>query len=181
MNNVSTQEATTQTEPLEIPANGVKNLKVRAARAADADALTDLLMEAENYHSRNLPDVFQTPSSPSQNRKYIMGLLLNEESAVLVAELDHCLVGFIHVNIGGYPELPIFSDEKFAVIQNIIVRENHRDQGVGKTLVLSARQWARDQALSRIQLNVWEFNQSAIGLYESLGFETINRRMQADV
>ena len=48
---------------------------------------------------------------------------------------------------------------------------------VGKRLVQVAIQWARDVGATRTELGVYEFNESARAFWESVGFETLSRRL----
>jgi ribosomal protein S18 acetylase RimI-like enzyme len=41
-----------------------------------------------------------------------------------------------------------------------------------------AQRWATERGLREIELNVWEFNQSAIAFYEALGYVTERRKMR---
>jgi diamine N-acetyltransferase len=38
--------------------------------------------------------------------------------------------------------------------------------------------WARARDVQELDLNVYEFNHSAISFYEALGFQTVSRRMK---
>ncbi len=53
----------------------------------------------------------------------------------------------------------------------IIVGERHRRQGLGERVTRSLMEWGRRQGATRSYLQVTEVNASAIGLYETLGFE----------
>lgn len=45
----------------------------------------------------------------------------------------------------------------------------------------AAHAWARTEELSRVQLNVWEFNKEGIAFSESLGYIIFSRTMWADL
>ena len=41
--------------------------------------------------------------------------------------------------------------------------------------------WTKDKKINRIEVNVYEFNNSAIKFYENLGFRNFNRIMYLEV
>jgi ribosomal protein S18 acetylase RimI-like enzyme len=45
----------------------------------------------------------------------------------------------------------------------------------------AAERWARARGAEEVWLDVWEFNGTAIGFYEALGYETVSRRMRRGV
>ena len=77
--------------------------------------------------------------------------------------------------------LQMFARSWFAVLDSLIVAAAHRRKGIGTALAREAHKWALCNGVERAWLNVWEFNESAISFYESLGYQTIGRRMQVDL
>lgn len=57
------------------------------------------------------------------------------------------------------------------------VGEGHRRQGIGRALFAAIRDAARERGLTRIELDVWAFNESAVRFYESIGFHTYRSYM----
>jgi ribosomal protein S18 acetylase RimI-like enzyme len=41
--------------------------------------------------------------------------------------------------------------------------------------------WALTKGASSIELNVYEFNETAISFYEKLGYQTLSRKMSKDL
>ena len=41
----------------------------------------------------------------------------------------------------------------------------------------AAHQWARARGLTRVELNVYEFNEGARAFYAALGYETLSRKL----
>ncbi len=50
-------------------------------------------------------------------------------------------------------------------------------QGIGMEMIRFIRTYARDEGFDRLELNMWEFNQSALEFYEAAGFSTYRRYM----
>jgi GNAT superfamily N-acetyltransferase len=103
--------------------------------------------------------------------------MADENAALLIAEFEGHMVGFIHVLIREAPDIPIRVPRRYAVVDNLVVRKRFRRHGAGRSLMEHAHRWALDKKVSHVELNVWEFNKEAFAFYDKLGYETANRRM----
>lgn len=63
-----------------------------------------------------------------------------------------------------------------ADVMTIATTEAGRGQGIGRNLLRTGIDWARDQGAEVVHLEVDERNTSALGLYSSFGFEEWDRR-----
>ena len=61
---------------------------------------------------------------------------------------------------------------RYSHIFLLYVQKEHRRQGIGKALMTKAQTWAKERGDRQIGLNVFPQNQTALKLYESLGYET---------
>ena len=52
-----------------------------------------------------------------------------------------------------------------------MVARGRRRRGVGRALLEAAVEWARASGVSKLELHVFPYNEAAIRLYESFGFE----------
>lgn len=68
-----------------------------------------------------------------------------------------------------------------AQIDNLIVKEKYRNQGVGKKLFESFKKWAKALGVERIELDTRYSNESAIQFYEKQGFKTYTQRMEMTI
>ncbi len=150
---------------------------IRKAVASDYDNLCALFDQADTLHRKSLPQIFQKPSGVVRGRDYVLGLIADESVGLFVAQVEGRLVGLICVMIRESPEIPIFVRRRYAVIESVVVAEEHRRAGIGRGLVEKAHQWAVAEGADSIELNVWEFNQGAVEFYERLGYETASRKM----
>ncbi len=150
----------------------------RNAVQADYEPLCRLWDEVDRLHRQHLPHVYRRPDGPVREWAYFAGLLRDENYALFLAEAAGALVGFVHVLTAQSREIPLLVPRRFAVVDNLVVTESARRQGVASMLVEQAEGWAREQDLSEIELTVYEFNRGAIALYEKTGYETLFRRMR---
>lgn len=68
-----------------------------------------------------------------------------------------------------------------AFIADIFIDEKERGHGYGKAAMLAVESQAREQGLRGIGLHVFGFNERAIGLYKSLGYETTDLVMEKEL
>jgi GNAT superfamily N-acetyltransferase len=59
-----------------------------------------------------------------------------------------------------------------AWVEDMVIDPEHRGAGIGKVLLQSALDWARQKGATRAQLLVDMANEPAIGYYRHLGWET---------
>jgi ribosomal protein S18 acetylase RimI-like enzyme len=154
---------------------------IRAAVEGDYEALSGLYRQADRLHAEHLPDVFKVPGEHPRSRDVLLGAIASETAALLVAEHAGEVVGFVRLMERGTPDVPFFVARRYAQIEEIVVAEAFRRRGVGRLLMEQAHQWARGRGLQSVELTVWEFNEGAIALYESLGYGTLMRRMTCAV
>ncbi len=60
------------------------------------------------------------------------------------------------------------------LLEDVIVRREHRGGGLGRRLVEHVLDWAREQGITRVTLLADRDNRSALDFYRKLGFEHSN-------
>ncbi len=63
-------------------------------------------------------------------------------------------------------------------LESIVVAEKERRRGVGRALLRESMRWVRSQGGFAMELEVRARNEGAIGLYESMGFAVVGRRVR---
>ena len=152
-------------------------VKVRRATDADVEALLAMFGGLDDFHTRHLPHIFHGSSTQPRSREFITGLCAGPRSVVFVAELGGPVVGQIVGRIREAPVHPLLAPRKFGEIDELFVMDSARRQGVARQLIHAVEEWVRSFGVTSIELGVWEFNVSAMRLYESLGYSTQSRRM----
>ncbi|MCW4020657.1 MAG: GNAT family N-acetyltransferase [Candidatus Bathyarchaeota archaeon] len=132
----------------------VLNLRVRRATPQDSEELVKLadeLIRIDDFSNRNvmLKKSFQDPNC-----------------GIYVAEVDDMIAGFIEVRV--FPDF--VEGTPIAIIQNLIVKKDYRQVGIGSNLIKRAVEEAEKKKASEI--HVWtEFdNKQAIRFYVKHGF-----------
>ena len=104
-------------------------------------------------------------------------MIADEAVGLFVAQVGDRLVGLICIMIRESPQVPIFVQRRYAVVDCVVAKGELRRAGIGRALVKKAHEWAVAKGAESVELNVWEFNQGAIQFYQMLGYETASRKM----
>ena len=96
---------------------------------------------------------------------------------LFVADDGERIVGIVDVRVKRSDGNPLLLARTFGYVTQLSVAEDARGRGAGRALLEAAAAWARERGCASIELGVYEFNESALALYRSLGYETLSRRM----
>ena len=151
------------------------NISVRLAQPADLSELARLLDEVVLLHHHEDPTQFLGPEAAAHHR-YLEERFNDPDAAIFVAEDESAPAGIAVTVIRDAP--PFLNPNKFVLLENLAVGARFRRTGVGRKLVDAAVLWARARDMKELDLNVYEFNHTAIDFYEALGFRTVSRRMK---
>jgi RimJ/RimL family protein N-acetyltransferase len=140
---------------------------VRAADPGDAEALTRLAEAVSAEPGAWLISADGEWRSVGEERRYLRAVRRYEHAAVLVAERrsDGAIVGRLSVARDTHPASAHVADI------GLMVARDARRQGVGRALLSAAVDWARAARIRKLELHVFPWNEPAIRLYESFGFE----------
>jgi RimJ/RimL family protein N-acetyltransferase len=137
---------------------------VRAATPGDAPALVEL---AESVGREDGRWILGTGPwrSVSDERRYLRTIQGHADAAVFVAEDGAAIVGRLSLSRDPHPASRHVAD------LGLMVAESHRRQGVGTMLLERAVEWARAARVRKLELHVFPWNEPALALYGSFGFE----------
>ena len=146
---------------------------IRPARADDVPALAELASRtwSDAFSDSVHPDELALELEEKRSEAYFHAVLHTD--TILVAESGSALIGYVQfgdVNISELEPLP--GDRE---LHRLYVATELQGQGVGRRLTEAALRHPRLASARRVYLQVWETNERAIRLYESLGFETVGR------
>lgn len=105
-------------------------------------------------------------SSPWSKESFLYELYQNKLAKYIVLEYDGSIVAYVGLWL-------IHEDIH---ITNIAVDPEHRDKGLGKKLLKFLILYAKSKGYKYITLEVRPSNETAVKLYEKLGFKTIGVR-----
>jgi ribosomal protein S18 acetylase RimI-like enzyme len=89
---------------------------------------------------------------------------------VLVAEIDHVVVGFVAVLARVTPEEPDEDQTPYAYISDLVVLPRYRRRGIGHALLERAEALVRSSGTRILRVGVLAKNEPAARLYRAVGF-----------
>ena len=153
---------------------------VRFAREEELEQVNVLRKQVNDLHVAGKPEVFK-PGFCDELRDYIHVIWNNPQEKIVVAELDGKIAGFAVLNHIHRPENPFMFERDFLDIDEFAVDESCRRRGAATAMVRFIRDFAKENGFSRVELNMWEFNRSALAFYEAVGFTTYRRYMEIEM
>ena len=134
-------------------------LTTRHATLDDLDALAPLFDAYRRF--------YEQPGDVALASAYLHARLERGESAILVAEADGELLGFVQL----YPTWCSVAAARIFVLYDLFVDDGVRRGGVGRALMRAAQDFGREAGAVRLDLSTARSNVRAQALYESLGWQ----------
>jgi diamine N-acetyltransferase len=143
-------------------------LNLRAAQETDLPEISVLAKRtwADAFGSSVNPEDLAAELEKTRSEEYFRSALAAD--TILVAELDGELVGYVQFSDVTIPEVDVQPGDQG--LRRVYVETHLHGRGIGRELVNAALAHPRLAAARRIYLAVWEKNEPARRLYESLGF-----------
>lgn len=139
---------------------------IRRAEPRDAEALTRLANEVSAEPEGWLISTGGEWRSVADERRYLKLLRRYRDAAVIVAETDAGdLVGRLSLSRDPHPASGHVAD------LGLMVAAGWRGRGIGTALLHTAVDWGREHGIRKLELHVFPWNEPALRLYESFGFE----------
>lgn len=137
------------------------NFIIRRAIQSDISSLIKLL--------RILFSIETDFSFDELNQRRGLEMMLGDctKRCIMVAELNRQIVGMCSA------QLLVSTAEGgiVALIEDVVVEEVCRKQGIGKNLLISIERWAMEQGASRLQLLADRNNTSALDFYQTMNWK----------
>jgi GNAT superfamily N-acetyltransferase len=148
------------------------------ARPEDLPAVVELCMLVEEQHEQYWPLRWQRRAGLAEGYMAWMSKRLEDPRMLIevardagieaAAGVGKGVVGMIVVTIA--KEVPIYTYDEYAYIQDMAVRESHRRLGIAQRLLAEAAAWTKGHGLGQLRLMVAEQNPGARAAFERAGF-----------
>ena len=155
-------------------------MNVRFAKKNELGRINELRKQVNDIHVSGKPEVFK-PGFTRELQEHIYTIWDDPEQEIVIAEDEGVVCGFAVLHHINKPENPFMFERDFLDIDEFGVDEKHRRKGVATAMIEFIREYAKEKGFSRIELNMWEFNQGALEFYEAAGFRTYRRYMEMDI
>jgi len=139
-------------------------IRVRHAEATDAAALVALAEAVSREEGRWILTT-ESWRSIRDERRYLKTVRRHPDAAVFVAEEDGSVLARLSLARDPHPASRHVAD------LGLMVAVGARRRGIGRALLDEAVTWARTAGVRKLELHVFPWNEPALRLYESFGFE----------
>jgi L-phenylalanine/L-methionine N-acetyltransferase len=139
-------------------------IAIRKAEPGDAPQLVSLAEAVGREEGRWILSA-ETWRSIADERRYVKSVYRHPDAAVYVADEDGRVLARMSLSRDPHPASRHVAD------LGLMVDEGHRRRGIGKLLLEAAVEWARIAGVTKLELHVFPWNEPALRLYESFGFE----------
>lgn len=144
-------------------------MPIRPATPADVPAVLPMVAKICALHKSWDSAKYGFIPNPEQRYETWLKKLANQERSVfLVAETASKLVGFIAATV--VTEIPIYELQEFAMIHDLWVEAEYRQQGIARQMVLLTMEQFEQMGIKQIRLDTVAANEAARRLFAACGF-----------
>ncbi|ERJ11712.1 GNAT family N-acetyltransferase [Haloplasma contractile] len=144
-----------------------ETVTIRKARKDDAEEILKLVDQVfgESTNFPNTPEEFDI--TVEQEEEYI-----EKMSLFLVAVIDDRMIGSLTLDKGPYKK------SHHTALLGITILEGYTSMKIGSKMLEDTIKWCKENGIKKINLEVFETNLRAIGLYRKFGFIEEGRRQK---
>ena len=139
-------------------------IDVRRAAPSDAPALAELA-DAVSREEGGWMLTTDAWRSASEERRYLRAARRHPDAAVFVAVVDGQVAARLSLARDPHPSSSHVAD------LGLMVAAAFRRRGIGTRLLEEGVSWARASGIRKLELHVFPWNEPALELYTSFGFE----------
>jgi ribosomal protein S18 acetylase RimI-like enzyme len=146
----------------------MSDFTISVPNESDIPRLKALSFELHDMHHKAVPEHFKT-AEEILSEKEISSYLYDPQCLIYVAKSESQIVGFV---TGHFCELQALVSKPIQMgsIDEIYIAEGYRHLGIAKSLFEKLETTFKQCGATQIFVEVWDFNQSALAVYEKLGF-----------
>ena len=144
-------------------------INIRKARIEDAARLEELYAELEEDAVFYQPQHFLMSPKGARSRQ-VEEILNNENQAMLVAEDDGKVIGFVHLLILQTKAISCLKPEKVVYLQDLIVTAEYRSRGIGSVIMDAVKEFAKETGADFLRTQVFPGNTDGMRYYNRNGF-----------
>ena len=156
-------------------------MQIREARIEDKKELIELLMQAQELHCKNRPDIFKQITKKEVESE-VAEVLESQERKMIVAVNDKEKVcGLVIFRIKEVENHINLKNAKILYVGKIVVDKKCQRQGIGTLLMQEMNKIAKELKCNRMELSCWSFNKEAIEFYKAQGMKVQRLNMEIGV
>lgn len=152
-------------------------ITIRFAEEDELEQVNGLRKQVHKLHVDGRPDFFLS-GGWNAIKDTVRERFVSEDSNVVVACFENEIVGTAIVQYIRRSESSFRPAHNFCHIEEFVVDEKYRRRGIATSLIDFIKEDASDRGFKKVELDMWEFNESAFKFYESIGFRTYRRDLE---
>lgn len=157
----------------------MNTIAVRDMLPQEAVRVAELHGQIHALHVAGRPDLFAKAKDDS------IGLMLWHSSQpnrrVLVAVRDDIILGYAVICYESREASPYTKARRSLHVQEICVDETLQRSGAGRALMEYVYEDARQRSYPRVELDVWDFNESAHAFYHAIGMQDFRHYLEKQI
>jgi GNAT superfamily N-acetyltransferase len=151
---------------------------IRPYTREDYESVRALSAVLDELHRERAPWMFQRPYQEPRPAEQLEHQIATSHGALLVADEDNEVIGYVLILMRDAPELPIFIRQRWGVIDGLVVAPERRRRGVATELMRAAEGWIKSAGASWLELSVYDVNEEARAFYEASGYAPMIHRLR---
>ena len=154
------------------------NMQIRRAEKKDMDGINKLLNQVLMVHHNGRPDLFKA-NVKKYNDDQLLEIIADDERPIFVGlDENEQVMGYAFCVFEHHKDDNILTPIKTLYIDDLCVDAAARGKHVGESLYHYVKDYARANGFYHVTLNVWSFNEKAIGFYEAMGLKPMEYVME---
>jgi GNAT superfamily N-acetyltransferase len=147
--------------------------RVRPAVWEESEDLIALWLLNGEYHRRLDEQYYQFRRTAGTEFGHYLLRALNDPNLRVLSGVtdDDEVVGLALATLQRRP--PVMLEEWYGFVDTLLVREDHRRQGLGRMLVQDLVAWFREKGARTVELSMAAKNELGDQFWSALGFETL--------
>ena len=141
---------------------------IREMRKEDFFEVDRLMAQVHKLHVNGRPDLYVDVDHIYSEEQYYE-MVENDDMITVLAEEEGSVVGICMVSMRSRT---CMIKRRTAYMEDLCVDESYRGKGIGTDLFVFAKKKVKEMGAERLDLMVWEFNESAKKFYEKMGMKT---------
>ncbi len=150
-------------------------VRIREITEIDFTAVRKIFVESISFHEQ-VDSIFASINEADQIWiNYITTIFQQDDFKIYVALRSEQIVGFCVGQIIEKP--PVYQVKKIGQVNNIVVKEGHKRQGIGKVLFETIKAWFMIQQVNHIELLVATNNPQSLGFWNKMEGREFMKKM----
>lgn len=146
------------------------NVRIRPFEPQDRTALDACVHELQTHELQYEPRMKPANDIIHTYVDNQLAQCVEFDGAILVAEVDGAVIGYTTVFAAMPNDDPDEVDYTYAYVADLAVNHTHRGQGIGKSLLIAASNFALEHGATCLRISVLAENTGATSLYKHFGF-----------